>query len=124
MDIKTYVATKIKQYRKEKGLTQKELGEKIGVKHNTISGYEKGTTEPEQNLLFMIAKALDISINDLFPETRNCTTLHNNLEIDLINNFRMLNEKGQNVASDAVKSFTLNPDFTALPQEKARGKGA
>lgn len=51
------------------GLTQKELGEKIGVKHNTISSYESGKNEPEQDMLFKIAAALDISINELFPQT-------------------------------------------------------
>ena len=55
-------------------MTQKELGEKIGVKHNTVSGYENGTNEPEQDILFKIADALDVSINDLFPETRSDTT--------------------------------------------------
>lgn len=70
MDIKSYTAKKIKEYRKLRNLTQKELGEKIGVKHNTISGYENGTNEPEQDLLFKIASALEISINDLFPPTK------------------------------------------------------
>lgn len=68
MNIRKYSANKIKEYRKAAGLTQKELGEKVGVKHNTISGYENGTTEPEQSILFKIAAALHISINDLFPE--------------------------------------------------------
>lgn len=67
--VKNYVADKIKFYRKMAGLTQKELGEKIGVKHNTISSYESGKNEPEQDMLFKIAAALDISINELFPQT-------------------------------------------------------
>lgn len=68
-DIKGYVASRIKYYRKTMGLTQKELGEKIGVKHNTVSSYESGKNEPEQNMLFKIASALGISVNDLFPPT-------------------------------------------------------
>ena len=31
---------RIKQIRKEKGLTQVEFGEKIGVKGNTVTNYE------------------------------------------------------------------------------------
>lgn len=73
MDVRSYTANKIKEYRKLKRMTQKELGEKIGVKHNTVSGYENGTNEPEQDILFKIAAALDVSINDLFPETRSDT---------------------------------------------------
>ena len=67
--VKKFVADKIKFYRKLSGFTQKELGEKIGVKHNTISSYESGKNEPEQDMLFKIAAALGISINDLFPPT-------------------------------------------------------
>ena len=74
MDVRSYTANKIKEYRKLKRMTQKELGEKIGVKHNTVSGYENGTNEPEQDILFKIAAALDVSINDLFPETRSDAT--------------------------------------------------
>ena len=74
MDVRSYTENKIKEYRKLKRMTQKELGAKIGVKHNTVSGYENGTNEPEQDILFKIAAALDVSINDLFPETRSDTT--------------------------------------------------
>lgn len=70
-DITKYVGAQIRKYRKLKNLTQKELGFRIGVKHNTISGYENGTSEPEQNVLFAIADALGISINDLFPPPTN-----------------------------------------------------
>ena len=69
INVYSYVAQKIKYYRKLKRITQKELGEKIGVKHNTISSYENGINQPEQDLLFKIADALDVSINDLFPPT-------------------------------------------------------
>ncbi|MEV2286401.1 XRE family transcriptional regulator [Paenibacillus larvae] len=66
-DISRYVGNKIREYRLNKKLTQKELGILVGVKHNTISSYEKATNEPEQDMLFSLAKALDVSINDFFP---------------------------------------------------------
>jgi repressor LexA len=68
-DVTKYIGAQIKKYRKMRNMTQKELGMKIGVKHNTISSYESGINEPEQNTLFAIADALGISINDLFPKT-------------------------------------------------------
>lgn len=68
-DVSKYVGMQIRKYRKMRNMTQKELGLKIGVKHNTISSYEAGTNEPEQNTLFSIADVLGISINDLFPKT-------------------------------------------------------
>ncbi|WP_337970310.1 helix-turn-helix domain-containing protein [Virgibacillus salexigens] len=66
-ELTVFVGERIKEERKKKGLTQKELGEKIGVKHNTISSYEKGTNAPEQNAIFKIARALNVKVDDLFP---------------------------------------------------------
>lgn len=40
IDVSYYVAQKIKYYRKLRRMTQKELGERVGVKHNTISSHE------------------------------------------------------------------------------------
>lgn len=62
-----YVGNKIKVFRTRKKLTQKELGEKIGVKHNTISAYESGRISPEQDMLFALSDALDVGIDDFFP---------------------------------------------------------
>jgi transcriptional regulator with XRE-family HTH domain len=62
-----YVGNKIREFRKKKNLTQKELGAKIGVKHNTVSMYESGTISPEQDMLFALSEALDISVDELFP---------------------------------------------------------
>ena len=66
-EISSFVGSRIRDIRKKRKLTQKELGEMIGVKHNTISSYEKGTNEPEQNILFKLADSLNVSINDFFP---------------------------------------------------------
>lgn len=70
-NVTKYVGAQIRKYRKARGMTQKELGFKIGVKHNTISSYENGTNEPDQNILYAIADVLGISINDLFPSPSN-----------------------------------------------------
>lgn len=66
-EVSKYVGKKIRYYRKKKGFTQKALGERIGVKHNTVSSYENATTEAENDVLFSIANVLEVSINDLFP---------------------------------------------------------
>lgn len=69
MNINEIVGENIRKYRKLRGLTQQELGKRIGVLHNTISQYEKGRNAPEQNMIFAIAKELNVTVGDLFPET-------------------------------------------------------
>lgn len=36
------LAENIRKLRKERGLTQTELGEKLGFRHSTIAGYDPG----------------------------------------------------------------------------------
>lgn len=66
-DLSVFVGNKIREFRKKKKLTQKELGDLIGKKFNTVSNYETGTISPEQDALFALAKALDVSVDDFFP---------------------------------------------------------
>lgn len=69
MTINEIVGKNIRKYRKIKKLSQKELGHRVGVSHNTISYYESGRNAPEQNMIFAIARELDVKVDDLFPET-------------------------------------------------------
>lgn len=102
VDIKIYVSNKIREYRKLRGLTQKELGDKIGVKHNTVSGYESATSEAEQDILFKIANALEISINDLFPPTTSAISL-SKAETEHIKKYRALDERGKATVDNALE---------------------
>lgn len=80
MDLAKYIGEKIKHFRKSHKFTQSELGEKLGLAKSTIANYEKGFRTPQQDTLFEIADVLNISINDLFPETRN----NNSILVDSI----------------------------------------
>ncbi|MBT2600920.1 MULTISPECIES: helix-turn-helix transcriptional regulator [unclassified Oceanobacillus] len=66
-ELSKFVGSRIREYRKKKKLTQKDLGDIIGVKHNTISNYENGVISPEQDMLFAISRALEVKVDDLFP---------------------------------------------------------
>ncbi|WP_394404835.1 S24 family peptidase [Streptococcus sp. 20-1249] len=66
-ELAIYIGNKIKEYRKAKSFTQKELAEKVGMGDTTIANYEKGFRTPKKNTLFKLANAFDISIDDLFP---------------------------------------------------------
>lgn len=66
---------KIKFYRDKKGLTQEELGKEIGVKGATITRYEKNDRQPKLEQIAKIAKALDVSLEDLVDvRTRRVST--------------------------------------------------
>lgn len=60
------IGENIKKYRKEKGLTQKELAEKIGKGFSTVQKYELNIAQPPIDVLNNIAEILDINVSQLF----------------------------------------------------------
>lgn len=110
VNVRAYTSKKIREYRKLMGWTQKDLGDRLGVKFNTISGWENGVSEPLQDQLFMMASLFGISINDLFPPTVISNHLID-IEKELVSDFRQLNPAGQTAAAAAVKSFTQMDQF-------------
>ena len=56
--------------RKEKDLTQEQLGEKLGVTNKTISRWENGNYMPDIEMLSLLSKEFDVSINELISGER------------------------------------------------------
>lgn len=56
---------RIKQYRQLKGLTQRELAEKIGRAESSVQKYEADKVEIPQSTLFKIADVLEVSVDTL-----------------------------------------------------------
>lgn len=62
------VGEQILKFRKEKGLTQRELGEAIGVSSSAVSQWESGGT-PDISLLPALSDILGVTIDALFGRT-------------------------------------------------------
>ena len=60
----------IAQLRKEQGLTQEALGEKLGVTNKTVSRWENGNYMPDIELLVPLGEALGVSVNELLAGER------------------------------------------------------
>ena len=56
------VVSNIKAFRKAKGMTQTELGQKVGVTAATITRYEKQQLGIDVEMLIKIYKALSIKL--------------------------------------------------------------
>ena len=52
--------------RKEKGLTQKQLADEIGVSDKTISKWENGRGMPDTSIMPELCRVLGININEAF----------------------------------------------------------
>ncbi len=127
---------KIRQLRKEKGLTQKQLAEKTGIAAITIQQYEAGKYEPKLDKLRRIAAALDVTIGELEPnwgtftpdeiakdwngknETQKTITFSQegtwvgSGETSLIFDYRKLNKIGKKEALKRVEELTEIKKYT------------
>ncbi|MBQ7336204.1 MAG: helix-turn-helix transcriptional regulator [Clostridia bacterium] len=65
---KIIISEKIKQYRRERALTQEEFGDLIGVSAQAISKWERCECYPDITFLPEIAEILSCSIDELFYE--------------------------------------------------------
>lgn len=53
----------LKSLRKEKGISQEELSEKVGVARSTIAGYEQGWLNPSKKVLVKLSEFFEVSID-------------------------------------------------------------
>ncbi len=62
----------IYEARKKAHLTQEELEEISGIPSRQLSRYENGSAEPRAIVLLKIAKALNVSVDELVPGDLRC----------------------------------------------------
>ena len=63
--MKTKIAENIKFYRRQIGLTQQELAEKLNGKKSLVSNYENGYSTPDIFTLCKLADIFDVSLDEL-----------------------------------------------------------
>jgi tellurite methyltransferase len=63
--LKDMLAKNINRYRKEKGLTQESLAQKLGITYQAVSKWENAQTMPDIALLPDISKVLEVSVDKL-----------------------------------------------------------
>lgn len=68
MDLHHFIGQKIKEFRKNSGLTQTELAQHLQTTKQTVSRYENGSRKASQETLFALAQLFSISPNEFFPE--------------------------------------------------------
>ena len=60
---------RIRLLRAEKGWSQAELADRVGVSRNSINSVENGKFDPSLPLAFRIADAFDLTVEEVFDKT-------------------------------------------------------
>lgn len=90
---------KIKEARKAKNLTQKQLAEKIGAKHNSVSDWENNKNKPDPDTIELLCGVLDITPNYLLSLE---TVEFSPVEKLLIKKYRSLDPHGQDMVDTVL----------------------
>lgn len=72
---------RLKMLRQKMNLTQKQLGKKLGLSNKTISNYENGDRQPDNETLLKLAEFFGVSVNYLLGETDNPKLLDDTIVI-------------------------------------------
>lgn len=125
------IGENIKRIRKEKGLTQKKLGELCGIAESNIRKYENGKQNPKIETIQKIATALKVSLFDVISiseynsliDTKVKEQIQNDIksgkvhlvtedEKELTANYLKLNTTGKTEARKRVSELTEIPRYT------------
>ena len=107
------IGQKIKKARLERGLTQQELGDIVGVQKSAIAKYENGrVVNIKRSTLQKIASALNIRPSELvFTESpRDAADLHVRIITDFellesIKDYYLLSEENRKMVRDLIRSL-------------------
>lgn len=83
----------LKTMRKEKGLSQEALAEKLNVVRQTISKWEKGLSIPDGDMLIKISQVLEIPVETLLGTN---ITLENRDAVNQVIQFQVINSLLEN----------------------------
>lgn len=68
---------RLRKHRKEAPLSQSQLGSKIGMSRSSIVNIEKGRQRPPLHVIWELARALEMDLEDLLPSKEEVETPEN-----------------------------------------------
>lgn len=95
------VGTQIAMLRKQKGLTQSDLGERLGVTFQSVSKWERGETLPDVSLLLDLANVLETSVDFILNGGERALSYKGKITVsDMSAGIRCLEQMGRLLGRD------------------------
>ena len=108
--VDVHVGKRIRHRRWMVGMTQQQLGEKVGIKFQQIQKYETGMNRVSASRLWDIAAALDVSVNFFFDGIED--------EAAVEETFEEMDTKGDLLADK--EALELVRSYYAIPEQQRR----
>lgn len=103
-DVKRLIGERIRKLRKERGLSQEELGWKSNLHYTHIGSIERGEKNWSIDTLVKVAKGLNVGINDLFDFSSKSVDLKG-LKKSLIEEINASSLQTVKILSDLMRRF-------------------
>ena len=108
------VGSFLKELRKEKGITQEQLAEKLNVSGRSVSRWETGNNMPDISLLVEIADFYDVDVREIIEGERKSEMMNeevNNTRHDLADVIKRYNDRQAKNREDGTSNtcFIVKP---------------
>ena len=97
-------AENLKKYRKLRGITRKEIADKLNMKESGYGFYEQGRTKPDAAKLAIIADCLQVSVNELLDNDENLEYYINTWKLA---GYDVIEKDEENIYITEKKKFNL-----------------
>ncbi|KIL74180.1 helix-turn-helix domain-containing protein [Bacillus badius] len=108
---------RLRELRKKKKMTMKELGAKFSLAESTISGYENGNRKPDLELINAFADFFEVSVDYLLGRTDNPETKST---ITVAGQSVSLSPDELRVFKELIKHQAMFHDLATDPEKKVK----
>jgi transcriptional regulator with XRE-family HTH domain len=112
--MKQQLSGRLLEARKNKGISQQDLGKAAKVHFSNIGKYERGEAVPAADILNRIAKALDVTTDYLLNGTMQDKTADAISDEELLSQFRKIEQLPANkkkLVKEFLDAFILKSDL-------------
>lgn len=94
-------AKNLKFYRKQKKYSQKELAEKLHYGYTAIANYASGRNEPSLDDLIALAKALDVTVDELIGVKLET------VELEVLSAFKKIDTRKKKIITELLDVLSV-----------------
>lgn len=110
--------------RKEKNLTQTQLGEMLGVSNKAVSKWETGESFPEFSLIQPLCEILGISADELIAgKEREDFEFYGNAKENFVQTDRDVRDENEQISRDFESRYCENAETASKQQKQLSQKG-
>lgn len=109
---KSILGDRLKELRKDKNITQKELSKVLNIQNTTLSQYENGINEPNDEMKIKIADYFNVTVDYLLGRT-NIRQINSVIE-------KEANQFGNEIIEIYRKKGKIEKDEKITPEQRER----